>query len=293
MDLREHLIKLGTSQPHLQTHLRPILDRIGRRTKPLDDINTMATKLDRDIPLVLGDWRREDRGNRLMFWFVPDANDYEIKRKPDNIGYDTNHKAFTARQEAAIKGQVAALIEKKAKGWGYHISVYEMDSRRRREVDPDDSNRALSHTEALYVELQPYYPRGYDTPMSLINKGKPYAYHLTDQRNVGSIQSKGLVPRSSTDQERSEHTFQYPNRIYLFTKRQDVSRAIRDFVPNSHDDDRGMFLTKTPDVSILMVDLTEVDSRTKFYEDPAYPSDGAVFTYTHIPSDAIVRVINK
>jgi len=212
---------------------------------------------------------------------------------PDSIGYATNHKAFSPRQEAAIKNQIAALIEKKAKGWGYHISVYEMDSRRRREVDPDDSNRSLTHTEALYVELQPYYPKGYEGPLSLINKGKPYAYHLTDQINVSSIKGKGLVPRSSTDKERSEHTFQYPNRVYLFTKRQDVGRAIRDFVPQSEDDDRGMFLTKTPDVAILMIDLTEVDSRTKFYEDPAYPSDGAVFTYTHIPSEAIVRIINK
>jgi len=211
------------------------------------------------------------------------------------IGYDAQHRAFPKNQIRSLETSVLKTISEEVNKRGYHVSYHELKSERRRSIDwgTEDIEPNVQMVQTFMVEIQAYYPKGYYTPMSLINKGTPYLYHVTDQANVKSIQSRGLIPSGGSSSAKSDHGFLYPDRVYLFRKRQDIGRAIGDFVPQSIDDDRGLFLTKTPQISIIMVDLTEVGSRIKFYDDPSFPSDGAIFTYTHIPSQAIKRIINR
>lgn len=118
-----------------------------------------------------------------------------------------------------------------------------------------------------------------------------YLYHVTDTKNVESIRREGLKPRQMMSKNRN-----YPGRVYLFS---DTS-LMRDMIQMSIDAHDAIArigssfykpLTKTPDISIIKVNTNKLRRGTKFFIDPEFDGNpGAVYTYTHIPPEAIASI---
>lgn len=262
----------------------------SRRPQALDPQSLVDGVQDRFDDLFLTDADVRDGGDSLMLTFVPDPEDFVITQE----GRYTQ-RAFTRRDHAYIQGKFKDLLDQFARRRGYYVALYQLEEEVNRISAKDVPKRQVapsaSYTEVLWVDLQPFYPSDHYNPYRLIEDGHPYLYHLTDQANLASIKSKGLTPRSS--QGNSDHPFSYPDRVYLFKDRQELTHAIKQFVPYPDNPYPDIRLTTTNDIAIIMVDATELRPGTKFYPDTSYPGDGAVFTYTHIPKSAFARVIKR
>jgi|AntRauTorckE6833_2_1112554.scaffolds.fasta_scaffold26133_2 hypothetical protein len=298
-NIKEQLIRLGARQPNLQGHLRPILDhlsasqRVAKRPQSTDPQAITGALQKEFSDLTFSSFDIRDRGNSVLYTAVPDPKKHVIEGHADK-----QQRAFDKATLSKINGSLQRRLDKFAKARGYYVALYDLESWVRRFKVHDVSQSKIApdafFTQALWIEFQPFYPKDHWTPAKLINEGMPYLYHLTDSANASSIKSKGLTPRSSGGGDDPKHPFSYPDRVYLFKKRQDLTHALKDFVPTFEGENMGgITLTRTPHVSIFMIDLTELRPGTKFHEDTAYPTDGAVFTYTHIPKSAIARVITK
>jgi ribosomal protein L21E len=110
-------------------------------------------------------------------------------------------------------------------------------------------------------------------------------YHLTDVAAVESIKRSGLTPRGSVSRG-------YPPRVYLFTNVVDLNEQIENNIeawePGLSWNDQ---LTKSPDMVVIEIDPGALRKGTKFEVDPEYSgSTGAVYTKSHIPPEAIVKI---
>jgi len=110
-------------------------------------------------------------------------------------------------------------------------------------------------------------------------------YHLTDVAAVESIKRSGLTPRGSVSRG-------YPPRVYLFTNVDELNDQIKNNIeawePGLSWNDK---LTKSPDMVVIEIDPGALRKGTKFEVDPEYSgSTGAVYTKSHIPPEAIVKI---
>lgn len=112
-------------------------------------------------------------------------------------------------------------------------------------------------------------------------------YHLTDTINIPSIEKKGLKPKSSSKQERT-----YGNRVYLFSNEELLKQQIEQNI-EAHKED-GFWnpkLTKTLDMSVIVLDANKLKKGTKLYRDPEFGgAPGAYYTFTDIPKEAISQI---
>lgn len=114
-------------------------------------------------------------------------------------------------------------------------------------------------------------------------------YHLTDTANISSIEKKGLKPKASSKQERT-----YGSRVYLFSNEQLLKQQIEQNI-EAHKEGGGWnpMLTKTLDMSVIVLDVNKLKKGTKLYRDPEFGGTiGAYYTFTDIPKEAILK-INK
>lgn len=110
-------------------------------------------------------------------------------------------------------------------------------------------------------------------------------YHMTDLINVDKIKKQGLVPRGSIERG-------FPPRIYLFTNRKDLEEQLLNN-KEAWEDSSSWHpkLTKTPDVVVIEIDKNALRKGTKFEIDPEfYGSKGHIYTRSHIPPEAIIRI---
>lgn len=115
-----------------------------------------------------------------------------------------------------------------------------------------------------------------------------YLYHLTDVENIQNIKRSGLKPRAKTSKNRS-----YPGRVYMFWAKSLLDQMIEQTMEahkNMADsgDSYHQPLTKTPHMAVVKINPRKLLRGTKFYVDPEFDGEpGAVYTYTHIPPEAI------
>lgn len=134
--------------------------------------------------------------------------------------------------------------------------------------------------ETLKIEIYP-------DVMEEIEKPSDYLYHLTDKKNIPSIMSKGLFPSTSKTPDRG-----YGSRVYLFSDKNLLAQQIE-----QNKDAHGpggswnSQLTSTPQMSVVVVDSNKLRKNTKLRRDPEFGGDrGAVYTFTHVPPEAIDHV---
>lgn len=112
-------------------------------------------------------------------------------------------------------------------------------------------------------------------------------YHLTDTANIPSIKRNGLKPRASFKQERS-----YSPRIYLFSDKELLEQQIKQNI-EAHKEG-GIWnpkLTKTLDMSIVVVNTEKLKKGIKFYRDPEFGGSlGAYYTFSDIPKESISNI---
>lgn len=113
-------------------------------------------------------------------------------------------------------------------------------------------------------------------------------YHLTDTINIPSIEKKGLKPKASSKQERT-----YTNRVYLFSDEELLKQQIQQNI-EAHKENGGGWnptLTKTLDMSVVVIDAEKLKKGTKLYRDPEFGGTmGAYYTFTEIPKEAISQI---
>jgi hypothetical protein len=110
-----------------------------------------------------------------------------------------------------------------------------------------------------------------------------YLYHITDVQNVSRIKREGLKPMAKVSKGRN-----YPGRVYVFLRRE-LMEEMLEFNAEAHSGGEGhQKLTKTPHVAVLTIDSEKLRPNTKFFVDPEFDGNpDAVYTYTHIPPEAI------
>jgi hypothetical protein len=118
------------------------------------------------------------------------------------------------------------------------------------------------------------------------NDPKHLIYHITDRSNLASIQKKGLTPRASTG---ITNPTKYPARIYFMPLLKKVKVQLSSDMKRR--ESGKPTITDTDDPIILLVDTSKLRRGTKFYQDPEMP--GGVWTYSHIPPEAIVDVMES
>lgn len=133
--------------------------------------------------------------------------------------------------------------------------------------------------ETLKIEIYP-------DVMEEIERQGDYLYHLTDKKNVPSVMSKGLFPSTSKNSDRG-----YGPRVYLFSDKNLLAQQIEQN-KNAHDGDSwNPQLTSTPQMSVVVVDANKLRRNTKLRRDPEFGGErGAVYTFTHVPPEAIDHV---
>jgi hypothetical protein len=135
--------------------------------------------------------------------------------------------------------------------------------------------------------------RGERLSVSALPKNNPFVtpgdfmYHLTDLSSVEGIKKRGLLPRGSDERG-------FSPRVYLFTNVDALNRQAEE---NREAWAETGFrwnptLTKTPEAAVIVLDPRAFRKGTKFEVDPEYLGDpGYVYTKSHIPPDAIVKII--
>lgn len=134
--------------------------------------------------------------------------------------------------------------------------------------------------ETLKLEIYPEV-------MEEMENESDYLYHLTDKKNLSSILSRGLTPSLSKDSNRG-----YGPRVYLFSDKNLLAQQIEQN-KEAHGSASGWNpkLTSTLDMSVVVIDPSKLRRNTKLRRDPEFGGDkGAVYTFTHIPPEAIDHV---
>lgn len=137
-----------------------------------------------------------------------------------------------------------------------------------------------SRGETLRIEIYPDVTGGVEVEGD-------HLYHLTDKKNLSSILSKGLTPSTSKDPNRG-----YGQRVYLFSDKGLLDQQIKQN-KDAHSDSGGWNskLTSTPDMSVVVIDSKKLRRNTKLRRDPEFGGDkGAIYTFTHVPPEAIDHV---
>jgi len=111
-------------------------------------------------------------------------------------------------------------------------------------------------------------------------------FHITDTKNTQKISSQGLKPRASSSPDR-----RYTSRVYIFTDPDLVQEQIKQNIEAHSTEYWFPKLTDTLDVSVVEIDTNKLRKGTKFYKDPEFSGyEGAYYTYTHIPPEAISAI---
>lgn len=117
-------------------------------------------------------------------------------------------------------------------------------------------------------------------------------YHFSPWFNKDSILRKGLIPQgtdSKYGQPKYGDDYKYPPRTHLLTKYDlDVMRELAYHIFNHGDDIEKMYrggAGMNMPLVVFEIDVSKCRPGTKFYEDVSVKK--GVFTYTHIPAQAL------
>jgi len=166
--------------------------------------------------------------------------------------------------------RLATRVDKFARPRGWYVQSHH------RALDFEDDQR-------LRILLNPSKPA----------QGKAHGkllYHMTDTANVAGIKKRGLIP--SKAKAHLVKGRRYDPRVFLFSRKKalDGMLAQNDAV-HAGGAEGFPTMTKTDQVSVIVIDPTQLRQGTKLYKDPEFALSGgeAVWTPTHIPPEAIVR----
>lgn len=115
----------------------------------------------------------------------------------------------------------------------------------------------------------------------------PALFHVTDKRNLASILHRGLIPHTWKAPSNGDERFhRYPARIFLAKNRKALDTIL---MLNRGLRERGdTAIIESDDLAVIEIDRARLHKGTKFYTDPEWNGDEAVYTYTHIPPTAII-----
>lgn len=153
------------------------------------------------------------------------------------------------------------ILRQKVKGWGWYVLMSNTPSSR-------------DWTARYVATLAPNYGKQ-------VTRLPPKLYHLTRKENLTKIRNKGLIPQSGRDHG-SIMPRNYPDRIYLTTDQKTVTDLYENFISRKSSE-KGKY-------ALLTIDTNRIRKGTKFYEDPEMPIGSSVWTYTHIPREAISQM---
>lgn len=107
-------------------------------------------------------------------------------------------------------------------------------------------------------------------------------YHITDASNADSIKRSGIKPSKSADPNRT-----YSPRVYAFRSFEDVKKYKSDaqkyniqLNPKS----------KLSDSIVVTIDISKLNRGTKWHWDTQMSELDAVYTFSHIPKNAIIDI---
>jgi len=149
-------------------------------------------------------------------------------------------------------------IERHLRGWGWYVLRSKLPK-----LDGDTYS----------VDLAPNYGKPLQDVPSTI-------YHLALKKNIPSIRRKGLIPMKGRQHGVSLRG--YPDRIYFATSLSMIQDLYEGFVSRQPDEEG--------EYGVISVDTHKLRKGTKFYEDPELPYRSGLWTYTHIPANAIVEM---
>lgn len=129
--------------------------------------------------------------------------------------------------------------------------------------------------EYIGLRFEPMYQTD-----DITNTLREYGYllHITLTKNLDSIYEHGLIAQHKNNK------FNYPPRLYFFPSNLSKMELIT-IVKMLNDElyDNSIYLK---DFSILLIDMSKINPKIKFYGDPI--SEKGVFTTDNIPADAII-----
>lgn len=202
---------------------------------------------------------------------------HSVKDRRHGLG-DKRDMSIVVRVKATRSRKRDETISDQVNAWARKRGWYVQSHRR-----PDAFDTDVKGKDWIAITLNPSKPA----------QGKAfrkYLYHMTDTANLASIKKRGLIP--SKAKAHLVKGRRYDPRVFLFSKKSSLDSMLHqnDAVHAGAD---VMFpaMTKTDNVSVLVIDPSKLRQGTKLYKDPEFALSGgeAVWTPTHIPPEAIVR----
>jgi len=151
-----------------------------------------------------------------------------------------------------------AFLEKTVKGWGWYVLRANL---------PQQEGKPYS------VDLAPNYG-------TLVEDVPPKLYHLALKEDLPSIRRKGLIPMKG--REHGVTVRGYPDRVY-FARSMNVVYDLHEGFLGRNYEEEGKY-------AVITIDTHKLRRGTKFYDDPEMPQGYSMWTYTHVPKEAILEV---
>lgn len=125
----------------------------ARRPQTLDPQKLVDGIQDRFDRLFLSDIEVRDRGDSLLFSFVPDPQDFEVVESGRS-----RQRAFASEDKAYIQGRMQSDLEDFASKRGHYVALYQLEDAVSRFKAKDVPSRKVApeaaKTQVLWVDLQ-------------------------------------------------------------------------------------------------------------------------------------------
>ena len=222
----------------------------------------------------------------------------DLRRKFPNVGFavksGTTIQPFTLRKTFAIHPKIVDT----GNSWMFSLSLGDYYDKEKMPTE-EEVAAVVKYIDHTYMKRRGWYVSNHNVSggklvLEIMPEGAnrltdvpATVYHLTDTQNVPKISSQGLKPKGSDDPDRK-----YTARVYVFTSLDLLEEQIKQNI-DAHEDSFSWHpkLTKTLDMSVVEIDTSKLRQGTKFYRDPEFSgNEGAYYTYTHIPPEAIVAI---